>query len=78
MYKENLFWQKLGLNALIQGSAFWGIQMILGNWVAFRLWWVYLIYLTGVVGFTFMDMKHERMLQKHRANTTRVITFEKK
>jgi len=67
MYKENIVLRKLGWNALIQGSAFWGIQILLGNWIAFRLWWAYAIWLAGVFIFTFTDIKRDQRRAKRMA-----------
>lgn len=60
MYQQNSFWKKVGFNLIVQGIAFWSVQIFLENWIAFRLWWVYVIWLTGVFGLAYFDTRRER------------------
>ena len=60
MYKENHILKNFMFNLIVQGVAFWSVQIFLENWIAFRLWWVYATWLFGVITFTYFDIRRER------------------
>ena len=68
MYKENHFLKNFMFNLIVQGVAFWSVQIFLENWIAFRLWWAYAIWLSGVIIFTYIDIRRDKKwasLKKH-------------